>query len=284
MMLKTSITVKRDAREYARVRELGYDAVDYNGMCSAPGEGVFALSDREFEQELLKDRRAIEEAGLWVCQAHGVWPYDDTRPELKEMKRQAMLRSIRGAAILGTEFIVVHPAMPYGWEESPHHDADVQENIGYLESLIPYAEQCGVRIALENMPCIQLPCGRVEEQVRCIDAVDSPYLVACLDVGHSTALGYDAGDAVRMLGRRLRCLHVHDNDGKSDLHWLPYYGKTDWKRFADALCEVGYKGTISLETSVAERMPNLPESLLAEGERWLSGMAKHLARQATGAV
>ena len=27
---------------------------------------------------------------------------------------------------------------------------------------------------------------------------------------------------------------------------------------------------------------NSPESLLEEGERWLSGMAKHLARQAAG--
>ncbi len=280
-MLKTCIVAKRDHEEYAALKAVGYDAVDYNGMCSEPGYGLFALSDEEFERELLRDRAAIEAAGLEIFQTHGVWPYDDTKPEQKELKFEAMVKSIKGTAILGSGYVVVHPVMPFGWNESPHHEQDVRENIEYMKKLVPYAEKYNVKIALENMPNPYVPCGPVEELVECIDEVNSPYLVACLDVGHSTALGYDAGDAVRILGNRIHCLHIHDNDGKRDLHWFPYYGVTDWVHFTAALREIGYAGAISLETSVSDRMPGIPETLRAEGDRWLYRMAKAMAEEAS---
>lgn len=276
-MLKIAVNAMRDPKEYKLLKEVGYDAVDYNGLCTEPEAGLFALSDEKFERELLRDRKAIENAGLEICQIHGVWPYDDTKPEKWESKFQAMIRSIRAAAILGSQYVVVHPVMPYGWEESPDHEKDVRKNTEYMKMLVPYAKECGVKIALENMPCPYVPCGPVEELVKCIDEVNSPHLVACLDVGHSTALGIDAGDAVRMLGNRLHCLHIHDNDGKHDFHWLPYYGVTNWQNFTSALKEIEYKGVITLETSVSQRMKSLPESLKKEGERWLANITRKMA-------
>lgn len=281
-MLKTAIITSRNHEEYKVLKSLGYDAVDYNGMCSEPGCGLFALDDKAFEEELLKDRAAIEAAGLEIFQTHGVWPYDDTKPEQWDLKFEAMVKSIKGTAILGSEYVIVHPVMPFMWSESPHHEKDVRENIEYMKKLVPYAEKYGVKIALENMPNPYVPCGRVEELVECIDEVNSPHLAACLDTGHSTALGYDAGDAVRMLGKRLHCLHVHDNDGKRDLHWFPYYGVTDWAHFTEALKEIGFGGVMSIETTVAGRMPGLSEELKAEGDRWLAHIAQKLAAEAAG--
>jgi sugar phosphate isomerase/epimerase len=250
-------------------------------MCSEPGCGLFALSDDEFEKELLKDRAAIEAAGLEICQTHGVWPYDDTKPEQWELKFEAMVKSIKGTAILGSKYVIVHPVLPFGWNESPHHEKDVRENIEYMKKLVPYAEKYDVKIALENMPNPHVPCGRVEELVECIDTVNSEYLVACLDVGHSTALGYDAGDAVRMLGGRIHCLHIHDNDGRRDLHLLPYHGVTNWKHFTEALKEIGYGGTMSLETAIWKLMPGLPDELMHEGNRWAAKIMRHLAAEAS---
>lgn len=280
-MLKTSIMTAYNPYDLKYLEEIGFDAVDYSGMCFEPGKGVFALSDAEFEARMLADRREIEEAGLEIYQTHGVWPYDDTDAEQKEAKFQAMIRSIQGTALLGSKYVVIHPVLPFAWNKSPHHEKDVQANIDYIKMLIPYAEKHGVRIALENMPNPYVPCGRIEELVECIDAVNSEYLVACLDVGHSTALGYDAGDAVRMLGRRIHCLHIHDNDGRRDLHLLPYHGVTNWKHFTDALKEIGYCGTMSLETTLKQRMPDLPEPLMHEGNRWVARIIKHLAAEAS---
>ena len=279
--MKTAIASDRRPGRWQELKEMGYDAVDYNGLAAEPGCGIFALNDEEFERILLRDKAEIEAAGLEICQTHGVWPYDDTKPEQKALKFEAMVKSIRGTAIIGSEYVIVHPVMPFGWKESPHHEKDVLENIEYMKQLVPYAEKYNVKIALENMPNPYVPCGSVEELAECIDAVNSPYLVACLDVGHSTAVGCDAGEAVRILGSRLHCLHVHDNDGKHDFHWFPYYGVTNWTNFTDALKEIGYAGYMSIETSVAQRMRRLPDDLCREGEIWLNRIAKKLAEDAS---
>ena len=52
---------------------------------------------------------------------------------------------------------------------------------------------------------------------------------------------------MRALGSRLKVLHVHDNDGVSDRHAIPFSGVTDWEDFAVALKEVGFNGVLSLE-------------------------------------
>jgi sugar phosphate isomerase/epimerase len=52
---------------------------------------------------------------------------------------------------------------------------------------------------------------------------------------------------VRLLGSYLAVLHVHDNDGERDRHWLPGLGIVDWEAFMHALVEIGFEGTLSLE-------------------------------------
>jgi len=59
-MLKIAVNAMRDPKEYKFLKEVGYDAVDYNGLCTEPETGLFALSDEKFERELLRDRKAIE--------------------------------------------------------------------------------------------------------------------------------------------------------------------------------------------------------------------------------
>ena len=51
-------------------------------------------------------------------------------------------------------------------------------------------------------------------------------------------------------------MHIHDNDGQTDLHMLPYSyvrnnGKDhiiDWDGFIAGLREIGYRGNICFET------------------------------------
>ena len=47
----------------------------------------------------------------------------------------------------------------------------------------------------------------------------------------------------------LRTLHVHDNDGNQDLHWVPFTGVVDWDDFSKALQEIGFDSCLSIETS-----------------------------------
>ena len=81
-----------------------------------------------------------------------------------------------------------------------------------------------------------------------------------------------------MTGKELlRVLHVHDNDGHGDRHWLPYTGVIDWDDFSNALEEIGFEGSLSLETHIPNSVPDGAEREAAENKLFLD--AKRLARR-----
>ena len=67
---------------------------------------------------------------------------------------------------------------------------------------------------------------------------------------------------------------VHDNDGVNDLHWLPYTGVIDWEDFSSSLDEIGFEGTVSLETAVPKK---IPEDIRPLQELSLSRIAYRIA-------
>lgn len=114
----------------------------------------------------------------------------------------------------------------------------------YLE-LLPFAKDCGVKIATENMwnwddakdeSCFAA-CAISESFIEHIDAVNDPYLVACLDIGHAEMRGSGSGAAnmIRALGHRLQALHIHDNDRWHDSHQIPFSMSIDFAPIAAAL-------------------------------------------------
>ena len=106
--------------------------------------------------------------------------------------------------------------------------------------------------------------------------IDSQYFRVCLDTGHCAVTKSDPAEAVRLIGADyLRVLHVHDNDGRGDFHWLPCTGVINWEEFSRALHDIGFGGVFSLETDVD---PNgLSETEYADKRRELAAVAKRLA-------
>ena len=39
------------------------------------------------------------------------------------------------------------------------------------------------------------------------------------------------------------------------MHWIPYTGVIDWDDFSNALAEIGFEGTASLETAAPGKIP-----------------------------
>ena len=89
-----------------------------------------------------------------------------------------------------------------------------------------------------------------------IHMIDDENFKFCLDTGHASVAGLSPADAVRMAGSDLRALHVHDNDGKNDMHAVPCTGIIDWKAFITALRETGYDGVFSFENGFANFISN----------------------------
>ena len=105
----------------------------------------------------------------------------------------------------------------------------------------------------------------------------------CFDVGHANILGKNLYQAVLTMGKRLKILHIHDNDGVSDLHTMPYtfarswFGSsTDWDSFLKGLREIGYEGVLNFE--VFRCMQTFPRKLHPSVMKLYADMGKYFSK------
>ena len=71
-----------------------------------------------------------------------------------------------------------------------------------------------------------------------LDALDSPWFVACVDLGHASITGFEPEEFIRgMDSQILRALHVQDTDYLDDRHQLPFLAKLNWPEIMKALKE-----------------------------------------------
>jgi sugar phosphate isomerase/epimerase len=127
-----------------------------------------------------------------------------------------------------------------------------QEGVAWqLESLreiIPAAADLGVRIMYEP---VDSDHDRPEHLEAILDAL--PDLLCHLDLGHCNLHGRSPAAMIRRFAARLHHIHLHDNDGRSDLHLPPGTGNIDWPAVVKALVGVGYDRTITLEVFSRDR-------------------------------
>lgn len=158
-------------------------------------------------------------------------------------------RSLRTAAILGIPWVVFHPS-DIAIEGKETYEEILDYNINFYRRLFPVLEETGVGIALEN-GCFVQGYNRfftvAEELAQLVDALNHRLVGACWDTGHAHVQKVDQAPALRILGSRLKATHIHDNNGVSDQHLLPYQGTIDWTELVGALKEIGYGGDFTYE-------------------------------------
>lgn len=207
----------------------------------------------KFARELKK----IGEAYGMVCnQSHAPFPTD-------RMPLDLLKRSIECTAEAGGSICVIHP----------NALANAEVNAELYQSILPFAKDCGVKIATENMwdwkygasTSCPAACSTSEDFVRHIDLVNDPYFVACLDIGHAEMRGSGSGAAnmIRALGDRLQALHIHDNDLINDNHQIPFSMNIDFAEIAKALKEINYTGFLTLEAINFITDNDVPENLFS---------------------
>ena len=248
------------------IREAGFDCVDYS--CYYWKEQAHALEDgyREYARFL---RAHLDGLGLTCNQSHAPFSmqygqaFDQSNPEY-----QGVVRSMEAASILGASQIIIHSiAMPEELREDT--EATHAYAMAYYRSLLPYAETFGIRIAAENLFARYkdrrfVYSGRLntpETLSRVVKELDSPWVTACLDVGHAAMVGYEPEDFVRgMDAGALGAVHFQDGDYIEDRHTLPYLGQYHWAEIMKALAETGYAGDLTFE--IYKYYQNLPDEAI----------------------
>ena len=161
----------------------------------------------------------------------------------------------------------------------------VEENAEIYAEILPFAKSCGVKIATENMwnwngekdeSCFAA-CATSESFNAHLDAVNDPFFVACLDIGHAEMRGSGSGAAnmIYALGDRLQALHLHDNDKWHDSHQIPFSMDIDFMPIVKALKDIGYKGYFTLEAD--SYLNNFNAGNIFDGLKDLSAAARKLA-------
>lgn len=81
-----------------------------------------------------------------------------------------------------------------------------------------------------------------------IDNLDSRCFGICLDTGHLNLHDKDQKSFILKAGKRLKALHIADNEGLKDQHMMPYgRGNIDFAEVINALETVEYSGLFNLE-------------------------------------
>lgn len=209
---------------------------------------------------------------------------DPAYPNLEEHSRM-FGRAIEAAGMLGAKWAVVHPGNAcdsvYAWRESK------RRTIEYMKPYMELAERHQVGIAMENLFVPRKLgkayryCSRAEEVCDLVDSMDGNVGI-CWDFGHANLLKGNQGDALRMIGKRLKVLHVADNDGENDDHQVPftYSGKVDWVGILPVLKEIGYEGNFNFEIINTK----MPEGALEGFGRYLYQIGCEMMKMVEGAV
>lgn len=194
------------------------------------------------------------------------------------------IRSIRGAGMLGVRWIVFHAGHFPGKYDRTHIEALKKANIKWFDKIINEAVKNNVGIAIENMFSPwdhelkgkkRMYCDLLEHLLELVDEFASPYVGVCWDTGHANVQGYDQAECLYIIGKRLKALHIADNDGHSDQHYAPYYGIIPWDRFIRTLYEIGYEGEFTFETAQFIR-DRLPDEVRDSAIRLLYNIGEHI--------
>lgn len=263
-------------KRFEMLRACGFDAMDYN--LADTETWLYTAPEAEAEAFAAAEREAIARAGLFVSQVHGPWrcpPIDFTEDDRAE-RLEKMRRSMRVAAWLGCKNWVIHPIMPFGWEEIGTADAEKtwQMNRAFFGELLQTAKEYDLTVCLENMPFERFSISVPETTLRFVREMNDARLKICFDTGHAAFYsGEKIGREVRALGDEICVFHIHDTQLRQDLHLYPFMGVIDWKDFATALREIRFDGVFSLEAILPEK---LPDALFLESATLLSRYARQI--------
>ena len=255
-------------RCYQLIAQAGFTGIDWNLDHALPGTVIKSLDYKGkcvFEQSLDKiiehyadELALIRKNGLTLSQAHSPFPaYIPGHPEVLEYMIGIYNRMIEFCDYVGCPYLVIHGiSLPLSEKEDTHETVETL-NWHLYESLIPTLQKCNVTVCLENLftwdtAAVEGVCSDPHEAVRYIDTLNEKagreVFGLCLDTGHLQLLGKDFRSYIAILGKRIKALHLHDNDGRVDRHLAPMTGKVKWTHLCDSLRAVGYSGDLSFET------------------------------------
>lgn len=259
------LSANADIKQAEYLAAIGYDAIDV-GLCRViyhddPYPHNPMLDEDDYEKLLDEQMEICRASGLKIVTSHIPYRfnYADPTSENYDYYYRMTCRALRASEYLGAEWTVVHMKHP-------------EETVAYVKRLIADSDVTKIGIAIENINGYSL-----DELIEACDtlAAEGYRVGVCFDTGHCNLnqyYDYDVADSIRLLGKRIKMLHVHDNNRNGDSHNPPYAGNIKWPRVMKALAEIGYEGYFNFELQPGK----IPQGARDAFERYCVALGREL--------
>jgi len=211
--------------------------------------------DKLDNTKCLETAQILADAGLKVT-FHA--PFMDLRPgALDDKIRQTSVDRIKQVFDLAPYFQPLKIVCHASYDERYYVFGDdlwLENSVKTWTGLIALAEDVNTTIALENVYEKSPDILR-----RLFDVLSSPRICFCFDTGHFNAFSHEPLSVwLKVLGKYLGHLHLHDNFGQRDEHLPVGHGTFPFVDFFRTLQRIKAKPTMTLE---AHHPDNLAQSL-----------------------
>jgi L-ribulose-5-phosphate 3-epimerase len=231
-MLPRTLSV---ADRFALAKEAGFEEIE----CPTTPEQAKA-------EEILAASKA---SGIRVHSVmnseHWNSPLSSSDPAVVEKSMTGMRTSLHNAKLWGADTVLLVPAVVN--PATSYADAWTRSQV-QIKKLIPLAQELKVIIGIEEVwnKFLLSPL----EMARYVDEFQSPWIRAYFDVGNVAFYGYPH-DWIRTLGKRIVKLHFKDFSFRKRMaEFTPLLeGDIDFKAVHQALMDIGYEGTATVELS-----------------------------------
>ena len=163
---------------------------------------------------------------------------------VREMSVIELIKIMNMASELDIKTVTIHPGL-YSMVVSGLEDRSIMAAKRSLRTLDRMAQECGVRLCVENMPGFRFFLGQTAEQMS--ELLEGTNLPICLDIGHANTTG-QLNEIIDTLGNRIMNVHIHDNDGKQDQHLTIGEGTVDFDDCLKRLSSYGGRYIIECKT------------------------------------
>ena len=170
-------------------------------------------------------------------------------PQVRQITLLRHQQALRLAERLGAVVCVVHPGYDR-WRFAPGGSLWHERSCDFWQPLAQQAENCGCRLALENIFETE-----PHALAALIHAMDSPAFGHCFDMGHFHLFAQvPLASWFASLGPAMIHLHLHDNHGQDDEHLPLGEGTIDVPAVFHHVKQRTSRPTLTLEHHSAERL------------------------------
>lgn len=227
--------------KFKLAREVGFDGIEMPGPNDLDDTEVLAAQDATG-----LEIHSIMNMGHWRN------PFSSPDPAVREAGMTGMKGAMDKAKVYGATVVLLVPGVV---NKDVSYSFAYQQSQEEIRKLIPYAEETGIKIGLENVwnNFLLSPL----EMARYIDEFENPMIGAYFDCGNVARFGWPV-HWIEALGKRIFKVHVKAYSREVQNEKGPWAGfdikmgdegDVDWPSVVKALVAVGYVDWVTSEVS-----------------------------------